>query len=419
MAIRAALRHNAPFVHFPHHHPLVFTRGMHERAEVTTPSPTAARTSVAPAVLVAAAASVGAGLVHAAAAGTHTGADTVVRLFAITAALQVAWAALAVLRPGRVVIALGVALNGGAALAWALSRTQGLPWPAELEAIEDAGTQDVIAAALGAAAALVALFALARPTARAPRRGPTSGLALLAGGAALALAVPGMTASHAHGPSHEHDGGHGDAAVAAGDHGHGGGAAGHTDDAEHGDNGAAAATGPIISLDDPRVTDEQRAAAQSLIDSSQVAMSAYSDTASVEAAGYVSIGDGITGHEHFVNFANLVDGVEMDPARVESIVFEVAPDGTKQLVSAMYILSPGKTMANVPDIAGELTTWHDHQNLCWEGARVVGTTDATGTCQRGTFRSTPPMLHVWTVPHECGPFAGIDGSHGQGCDHSH
>ena len=44
----------------------------------------------------------------------------------------------------------------------------------------------------------------------------------------------------------------------------------------------------------------------------------------------------------------------------------------------MYILGFGKTMADVPDVAGELTTWHDHQNLCWEGIRVVGTTDATG-----------------------------------------
>jgi hypothetical protein len=76
-------------------------------------------------------------------------------------------------------------------------------------------------------------------------------------------------------------------------------------------------------------------------------------------------------------------------------------------------------MDDVPDIAGELTTWHDHQNLCWEGVRVVGTTDATGSCQRGVFRPTPPMLHVWIAEHPCGPFAGIEGSHGDGCAHGH
>jgi hypothetical protein len=84
----------------------------------------------------------------------------------------------------------------------------------------------------------------------------------------------------------------------------------------------------------------------------------------------------------------------------------------------MYILVPGQAMTDVPDIAGELTTWHDHQNLCWEGARVVGTTDDTGSCQRGVFRGTPPMLHVWLVPNPCGPFAGLEG-HGEGCAHGH
>jgi hypothetical protein len=101
------------------------------------------------------------------------------------------------------------------------------------------------------------------------------------------------------------------------------------------------------------------------------------------------------------------------------VVFKVYPDGTRQLASAMYILTPGNTMETVPDVAGELTTWHDHQDLCWEGPRVVGTLDADGNCPRGTFRPTPPMLHVWLIPHECGPFAGIEGGHGDGCDHDH
>jgi hypothetical protein len=30
------------------------------------------------------------------------------------------------------------------------------------------------------------------------------------------------------------------------------------------------------------------------------------------------------------------------------------------------------------------------------------------------------MLHVWVTEHECGPFAGIEGSHGSSCgDHEH
>jgi len=379
------------------------------------PSPSApAGLTAAPVVLVAAAASLGAGLVHAAAAGTHAGADTLVRLFAVTAAVQVAWAAVALARPARAVLGLGVLINGGAVVAWALSRTRGLPWPAELEVVEDVSAQDAIAAALGALAAVGALAALVRPALGLRRPGAPLPLgAVLAGVAVLALAVPGMAAPHGSGASHDHDGGAGSdhhGGVAADDH--------HDGDAvavgDHHDD-VAATDGPIISLDDPRVTDEQRAAAEELIDTTAAGMARFSDPASLEAAGYVSIGDGVTGYEHYIHVGYIADAVDLDPNQIESIVFTVAADGTRTLASAMYILGFGTTMADAPDIAGELTTWHDHQNLCWEGVRVVGTTDRTGSCERGSFRATPPMLHVWMTEHPCGPFAGIEGSHGSGC----
>src|SRR5918994_3992622 len=111
---------------------------MHGRPGRPSPTATAGaeRAVLAPVIAGAAAASLGAGLVHAAAAGTHAGADTLVRLFALTAALQVAWAVAAALRSTRPVLAVGLALNGAAFAAWVLSRTTGLPWPAELEAVE-------------------------------------------------------------------------------------------------------------------------------------------------------------------------------------------------------------------------------------------------------------------------------------------
>jgi hypothetical protein len=82
----------------------------------------------------------------------------------------------------------------------------------------------------------------------------------------------------------------------------------------------------------------------------------------------------------------------------------------------MYILSVGKTMDDVPDIAGELTTFHDHTNLCFSGTRVVGLAE-DGECPQGSvLLVTPPMLHVWMVEHPCGPFAGIETSgHGTTC----
>lgn len=385
--------------------------GMHDRPALDAPAaPVTARAgSSAPLLVGAAAASLGAGLVHAAAAGTHAGADSLVRLFAACAAAQVAAAGLLLLRPGRLVLAGAAALNLGAAVAWVVSRNWGLPWPAELEAVEEVGTQDAIAAVLGAAAALAAVLALLRPRLRAPRLGPAHPLSLVAGLAVLALAVPGMAAQHPHGPSHEHghDGVEGE--VAAGGHAHDDGAA----------DVVALGTGPIISVEDPRVTEDQRAAATSLIDTTRAAIAGYGDPAAVEAAGYISIGDAPTGYEHYINVGYIADGIDLDPARVESIVYTVAADGTRTLASGMYILGFGSTMADVPDVAGELTTWHDHQNLCWDGPRVVGTTDRTGSCERGTFRPTPPMLHVWVTEHPCGPFAGIEGAHGSGCEHGH
>ena len=180
-------------------------------------------------------------------------------------------------------------------------------------------------------------------------------------------------------------------------------------------------SGPVISLDDPRVTSTQRAAAQLVIDRARVGMAAFPTVDAVTAAGYTWIGDGArSGYRHYVNFGYLTDGRVMDPAHIESIVVERQENGAMSLVSAMYILETGSGMADVPDIAGELTTWHDHRNLCWNGGRLAGIAGPDGTCPAGsTLIVTPPMLHVWMVENPCGPFAGIEGSHGSGCGHQH
>jgi hypothetical protein len=176
-------------------------------------------------------------------------------------------------------------------------------------------------------------------------------------------------------------------------------------------------TGPIITLDDPRLSAQQRAAAQALLDSTAYGMQRFPNVDAVTAAGYEWIGDGRAGgFRHYVNWAYLENGTELDPGHIESVVVERKQDGSLQIVSAMYILEPDKTMADVPDLAGELTTWHNHTNLCWNGHRLAGVL-VNGTCTAGVLRVTPPMLHVWMVPHPCGPFAGIEG-HG-GCAHAH
>jgi hypothetical protein len=372
-------------------------------------------------MLLAAAASAGAGLVHAAAAGGHDGDTTLMWLFAATAVAQLGWAAWIVLQPGRVAAVAGLALNGGAALAWLGSRTIGLAGP--LEGVEAVGTQDLVAALLGALAAVAAGLGLVRPDAAVGRGRVGTAVVGVACAALLLLAVPAMAAEHTHGSSHD-DGHRETTAAAAHDNHDDDGHDGHDnhDDDGHDDH-AAAAEGPVISLDDPRLSARQRRDATALITSTRAALTQLPDEAALLAAGYRSIGDGraVGGFEHFIHAGYLADGRELDPGAIESVVTQRQPDGSKKVMSAMYVLERGKTMADVPDIAGELTVWHDHQNLCWDatGTRLAGVV-RNGVCvPGGTVRPTPPMLHVWADDPACGPFTGIEGHGGSSCEHAH
>ncbi len=114
--------------------------------------------------------------------------------------------------------------------------------------------------------------------------------------------------------------------------------------------------------------------------------------------GFVSIGDGFLGHEHYLNAANMNDDKILDPDYPESLVYDttVTP---KKLVAAMFMMNPGDTLADVPELGGKLTQWHVHDNLCFAGPRVAGLTDAEGNCAAGlTKGAETPMIHVWIEP---------------------
>jgi hypothetical protein len=368
-------------------------------------------------VVVAAAASAGAGLVHLAAAVSHREDRALLLLFAATAAVQLAWATLAVARPHRLTVAIGIGVNGAAVAAWALSRTVGLPIVESLGSAEAVGLPDLLAAVLAAVACALTAAALAidarRETDEWPSPAPMA--VAIAGVLALTLAVPGMAASHTHGDHRDHD------EVATADH-HGGPghvahpappAHNHTEGMDHGADQPAGHTSHqrrAISFDDPRLTPEQRSRARDLFDRTIAAMTPYTDESRVVAAGYQSIGDSISGFEHFVHHDYRDDGIELDPERVEALVFETKIDQPKRLVAAMFILEPDKTMADVPEIAGSLTTWHLHDDLCWDSTstRITGLFRDGRCTPGGTLRVSSPMLHVWPEPQECGPFAEAD-----------
>jgi len=210
----------------------------------------------------------------------------------------------------------------------------------------------------------------------------------------------------------------------------------------HGDHGAETATAvtpkpydPTMPIDlsgIPGVTPQQQAAAENLIANTVVRLPMWSDHKVAEAFGFRSIGDGGTGHEHFVQWDWINDGVMLDPGQPESLVYEPQPDGSKKLVAAMYMLSTDIALEDAPDIGGSLMQWHIHDNLCYtndpEQPRVVGLTNPDGSCPNGLVKHEPaPMIHVWITPHKCGPFASLEGA-GAGqivagekrlCDHQH
>jgi hypothetical protein len=389
-------------------------------------------------VAVAALASIAAGAIHATAAGAHSEHRAAVVAFALTAVFQIGWGALVLLRPSRIVALVGVAGNAAAVGGWILAKISGIGFVTGLDVREDPEFADTLAAALAIVAIVGALIVLL-PGLSARLSGRRPALVGVSAVAVLALTVPGMVAagSHSHAEGHEH--GEGSAA-----HGHDHGTTGGSEEAaaagghDHAGQEAAAVaptpydpTKPIDLGGVEGVTPEQQAAAENLIAITLWRLPRWADYRVAEAAGFHSIGDGLTGYEHFIQWDWINDDDVLDPERPESLVYRVNRDGTRTLEAAMYMLPQGNTLDTVPELGGKLTQWHIHDNLCFspgEAPKVRGVTGAGGGCPAGLVKLDPvPMIHVWIVPHRCGPFAALEGV-GAGqikdgeerlCDHAH
>ncbi len=175
----------------------------------------------------------------------------------------------------------------------------------------------------------------------------------------------------------------------------------------------APGVGPIRLVSESGVTPTELHRAETLIATTIKDLKRFQTPAQAYALGYRSIGDALTGDEHFVNWSYSNDGHILDPTRPESVVYEVK-NGKQTAVAAMYALPFGSTFANVPDVGGALTQWHVHDNLCLTNdpqQRVVaGVIGADQPCPAGTTKAgNTPMLHVWNTPNPCGPFAALEG----------
>ena len=185
----------------------------------------------------------------------------------------------------------------------------------------------------------------------------------------------------------------------------------------------------------PGVLPDERRRAEDLLYSTRMVLPKFADTTTAEAAGFTTIGDGATGYEHYINWKYINDEHELNPEFPESLVYQIDPaTRQKKLVSAMYMMGDEYTLDNVPNVGGPLTQWHIHNNLCFSrdpavfgSTRVVGVTSPNGACQFGVKLRENPMIHVWIVPHKCGPFAALEGvgagqvraGEEQLCDHAH
>jgi hypothetical protein len=387
--------------------------------EKAASSPDSARNITRP-LLIAGAASISAGVIHAGAIGAHSEHPQTAKTFAVVALLQVAWGAFALIRPTRRVAVFGTAMSGVFFIAWVAAKMRGLPF------IDGLGDKEPVQFADGLCAALALVSTIAagkvafwfKPTRTRPMLATSAAFLL------VALALPGMIEAGNHVHSH---GSPGQAIVVGAD-----------GKAQVVTASAAVPTHPYIPGQPidlggvPGVTPEQQARAENLVAETLIRLpQLWSDPAAAEAAGFKSIGDGVTGDEHLINWAYINDDHILDPDHPESLVYNTR-SGHRVLESAMYMLAPGSSLTTVPDIGGALTQWHIHDNLCFTNdiaaPHVAGLTDGSGNCRPPTVKLDPvPMIHVWITPNPCGPFAALTGvGAGQvlpgqtaSCDHVH
>ena len=355
-------------------------------------------------------ASIGAGAIHAAAIGVHSEHRQAVLAFALLAAFQLGWGALALTRTGPATAVVGAVGNLVAVGGWVLAKTSGISFVDGLDVAEGIQFADATAAALALAAAVGAV-ALQFGAARRRQSMGSAWTSIVAGVAVavLALTVPAMVSagSHHHAEGETgHD--HGGAEVAAGGHAHG---------EETASTSAVVPpnpydpTKPIDLSGVAGVTPEQQARAENLIAVTLARLPKYADTNTAYAAGYRTIQDAATGYEHYINWSYLDDGKILDPDYPDSLVYRAYRDGRRELQAAMFMLTPNDTLDTVPDLGGALTQWHIHDNLCFgPNGTVAGLTRGDGTCAPPLVKpEAVPMIHVWIVPNRCGPFAALDG----------
>ncbi len=168
-------------------------------------------------------------------------------------------------------------------------------------------------------------------------------------------------------------------------------------------HGHGAVPGPTVVMDiraagTGEASSAEQAAADRFYAATKAAVARFADPAMARAAGYRL--DGLAGVDfHAVNSAYEGDGLVLDPARPEMLVYAASRRGPI-LLGAAFVM-PGLHESG-PAVGGPLTTWHAHEDVCLSilPPGLSGALSPLGDCPVGslTLPMTAEMLHVWVAP---------------------
>ena len=362
---------------------------------------------------VAAAASLGAAAVHAAAIPVHFDHGTRYGVaFIVMAVTGTIAALLCLLSRWRLGLWLTAMVNAAIVALWFLATTHGVPGDTK-EAIGLASAVATMLEVSAITAAVVGLSLVSRAECTAlpigfRRSGWRAPVAAIV--AATVLATPGVAtaADHHHGAAadvavgtaHAHDTTSTAATGASGAHDHPFQESGVSDAIAGGSitgifsrlpavvhpGGTGNAVHDASSGGTCAPSDEQVAAADKLVAATTLALLKYRDVNVAVADGYRPLGFEPNGVNHYINTKYLDDDVMVDPNRPEAILYGRSADGAMYPVGAMYMA--GAAVERGPRIGGCLTPWHRH---------------GFPFARRG--ETSTEMMHVWTVPLPGGPYA--------------
>src|SRR4051812_9725055 len=123
------------------------------------PRARAGMATLAPALAIAAIASIGAGAIHAAAIGVHSEHRQAVITFTLLAIAQLGWGVFALQRAGRLTALAGASINVAAVVGWVMAKTTGISFIDGLEVDESPQFADTTAAVLAGIVVVAAVCA--------------------------------------------------------------------------------------------------------------------------------------------------------------------------------------------------------------------------------------------------------------------